>query len=83
MHRSPAHEKILSRKPTPFNYDLSATIRSCGLGAVTKEEEPLHKEEEDDLDFGDVVKEEEVDEEEALHAKIMSERTAKQAQPPP
>lgn len=31
---SPASEKILARKPTPFNSDLSAAIRKSGIGCV-------------------------------------------------
>lgn len=97
VHQSPAHEKILSRKPTPFNDALSATIRNSGLGAIMKEdhlsdgeegreeEEEEEEEEGEDLDFefGETVKEEEVGEERALYAKVMSENVVKHAQPPP
>jgi hypothetical protein len=31
---SPPDEKLLSRKPTPFNQELSAEIRRSGLGAT-------------------------------------------------
>lgn len=47
-----AHEKILARKPTPFNNDLAAQIRNSGILAAI-ERGDIEPREEDDDDDGD------------------------------